>query len=47
FLASNKKFRLIELNKSKQFVDKQGMITTRPSKDKIDGIFVAAIEKIG
>lgn len=45
FLANNERFRLIDLSKTKRFVEQQGTIATKPSRDKIDGVFVAAIEK--
>lgn len=47
FLANNEDFRLVKLIKPEQLVMDIGTITTSPAKDKIDGVFVAALEKIG
>lgn len=46
FLANNKEFRLVDLSEKKRFSENQGTIATLPSRDKIDGVFVAAVEKI-
>jgi 16S rRNA (cytosine967-C5)-methyltransferase len=47
FLASNKGFRLARSAGFERYRDSSGMIATLPSRDNIDGVSVAALEKIG
>lgn len=46
FLTNNGAFRLVDFGKANRFVETRGIMATKPSRDKIDGVFVAAIEKI-
>jgi 16S rRNA (cytosine967-C5)-methyltransferase len=47
FLTNNGAFRLVDFSKANRFVETRGIMAAKPSRDKIDGVFVAAIEKIG
>ncbi len=46
FLINNGAYRLVDFGRVNRFVETQGIMATKPSRDKIDGVFVAAIEKI-
>ncbi|HSK73017.1 MAG TPA: RsmB/NOP family class I SAM-dependent RNA methyltransferase, partial [Pyrinomonadaceae bacterium] len=46
FLAGNEKFRKVEPNVPQKFLTSEGFARTFPQKDKMDGFFIATLERI-